>query len=392
METALVINPGSSSRKYALYKDGLQVLEFCFENTDTGYEVCSHKQGEQQVCNAISQEGFGSAFTKVADAVKKYLEAEKMTLNRIAIRVVAPGTEFQKHVVIDDVFVSKLQAKEVSVPLHIPAILKELNEAKKLFPDTPLVAVSDSAFHTTMPAFVREYSLSKSDAEAYDIHRFGYHGLSVESVVHRVHGVIGRDPERMVVCHVGNGVSVTAVKDGKSIDTTMGYAPVSGVPMGTRAADLDPSAMLELMRVRNMRPAEAAVYVHTNGGLAGLAGDGDIRRLLDRKSHGDTAATQALDLFAYHIQKAVAGATVALGGFDVLVLTGTAAIRSVELRKLLTDKLSHFGIGIDEDRNDLLVGKEGVISLQRSMVKVVVMRTDEMGEMQRIALQTDVKK
>lgn len=385
MATTLIINPGSSSRKYALYREGKLVFEYQFESNDTGFEVCSQKRGSQQTCQSISVEGFGSAFLKVVKEVQKYLEEEKVSLDAIGVRVVAPGTFFQKHAVIDGVYLSMLQSKEVSVPLHIPAIIKAITQCREHFPETTLIGVSDSAFHSTLPPCAREYSLLRADAEAYDIHRFGYHGLSASSVVNRVHAVIGKDPARMIVCHIGNGVSITAVKDGKSVETSMGFAPVSGVPMGTRAADLDPSALLELMRLRSMRPADASLYVHTNGGLSGLAGDGDIRRLLDRRSHGDQQAKEALELFAYHIQKAIAASTIALGGFDTLVLTGTAALRSSELRTLVTKKLTHFGIGIDEDRNDLLVGKEGVISVQRSMIKVTVMRTDEMGEMMHIA-------
>jgi acetate kinase len=189
----------------------------------------------------------------------------------------------------------------------------------------------------------------------------------------------------LVVCHIGSGVSVSAIKNGAGVETTMGYSPVSGIPMGTRASDLDPGALLEIIRRKKMSPSEAVVYLNKDGGLLGLSGDGDIRRLLDRRAKGDMAATTALDIFAYHIQKAIAASTVALQGMDVLVLTGTAALRSSELRALITSHLAYLGVDIDTNRNDVLVGKEGVISIHNAEVKVVVMRTDEMREMARIA-------
>lgn len=390
MEATLVINPGSSSRKYALYVDGQMVLEYGFESTDAGFEVCSQKKGVQQTCEAVSKESFESALEKVSSDVKKYLQTENANLLRIGVRIVAPGTVFQEHKLIDDIYLSHLRSKEVAAPLHVPAILREINQAKKYFPVLPIIGVSDSAFHHTMPTIAREYSIDRADAVAYDIHRFGYHGLSVESVVNRIHAVIGVDPKRLAVCHVGNGVSVTAVKEGKSVDTTMGFAPVSGLPMGSRAGDLDPSCLLEVMRLRNMNVADTSLYIHTNGGLSGLGGDGDIRRLLDRKARNDSAAATALEVFAYHIQKAIAAATVSMGGIDAIALTGTASVRSSELRDLLTRHITHLGLTIDTDKNDLLVGKEGVITAQQSAVKVVVMRTDEMGEMARIATQYQV--
>jgi acetate kinase len=160
--------------------------------------------------------------------------------------------------------------------------------------------------------------------------------------------------------------------------------------MGSRASDLDPGALLEIMRVKNMRPSEANVYLHTCGGLSGIAGDGDIRRLLDRRSHGDENADKALNLFRYRIQTAIMAATVPLGGLDTLVFTGTAGFRSAELRLLIAKDLAFFGIRIDDTRNDVLVGKEGVISAHSEEIKVVVMRTDEMREMARVADQLDL--
>lgn len=385
MAITLVVNPGSSSKKYALYKDGQVVLELAFEGSDAGYEVCIQKKDGQQTCESVDTGAFRAALERVAKVVHEYCATENLKLTAIAVRVVAPGTTFQKHALVDDVYLALLRGEEHAAPLHIPIVLTEIQLCREQFPGTPIVAASDSAFHSTLPLIAREFSLNREDAATLDIHRFGYHGLSVSSIVNRIHSIIGQDPIRLIVCHVGSGVSITAVKNGASTETSMGYSPVSGVPMGTRASDLDAGALLEIIRKKDMAPADAAVYIHKSGGLEGLAGDGDIRRLLDRRAKGDMSATMALDLFTYRIQKEIAAATVSLQGVDVLVLTGTAALRSAELRTLITRHLSYLGIDIDTNRNDVLVGKEGVLSVHNAKVKVVVMRTDEMREMARVA-------
>jgi acetate kinase len=392
MDTTLVINPGSSSRKYALYNDGQAVLEIKFEDTNTGYEMCSQMSGTQQVCESIKQVDFAESFERVVEAVDSYLLRGNIgdKLDNVVIRIVAPGSEFQRHQIIDSKYVSKLKKRESSAPLHIPVILREVDKARKHFKQAKIIAASDSAFHSEMPPQAREYSISKEEVNQFDIHRFGYHGLSVASVVRHIHARIGQDPERMIVCHVGNGTSVTAVKSGKSVETTMGFGPSTGLPMGSRAGDIDNAALLELMKVKHWRPSDAELYINTKGGLAGMAEDSDIRRLLDRRSQNDTTAAWALDVFAYNIQKAVAAQTVALGGLDVLVLTATASIRSAELRSLILRGLTHLGVQLSKDRNDLLVGKEGVISVHNSAVKVVVMKTDEMGEMAQVAEQINL--
>ena len=390
MGTTLVVNPGSSSKKYALYKEGQVIFEMSFEGGNAGYEVCIQKQGIRQVCESITQSDFNIAFAKVAAAVKEYSDSESCSLQAISVRVVAPGTVFQKHTVVDEAYIALLRNKELSAPLHIPNILKEIQSCREHFPNVRIIAASDSAFHFSLPFVAREFSLQREDALALDIHRFGFHGLSVASVTHRLHSVTGREPEKLIVCHIGNGVSITAVKDGKSVETSMGYSPVSGVPMGSRASDLDPGSLLEIMRIKNMRPSDATVYLNTCGGLSGLAGDGDIRRLLDRRAHGEETATLALNHFTYQIRKEILSATVSLGGIDTLVLTGTAAFRSAELRALVIKDLEYMNIRIDENRNDVLVGKEGVISTHSQEIKVVVMRTDEMREMARVADQLDL--
>jgi acetate kinase len=390
MGTTLTVNPGSSSKKYALYRDGVMVRELVFESANIGFESCTVKRGSQQTCAPITGPEFDNAFAIVAKECQDFCAAEGGVVDTIGIRIVAPGTAFQKNTVVDEAYLVLLREKEQLAPLHIPAVLREISESKKYFPKTRIIAASDSAFHSSLPFMAREFSLDRVDADTFDIRRFGYHGLSVASIVNRVHAVVGQDYERMVVCHIGSGVSVTAVKRGVSVETSMGYSPVSGIPMSCRASDLGADALLQLMREKKMKPSEATVYLNRHGGLSGVAGDSDIRHLLDRRSKGEAVATQTLDLFAYHIQKAVAASTVSLGGIDALIFTGTAGFRSAELRTLVTKNLQYLGVVIDEEKNDVLVGKEGAISNHTTPVKVVVMRTDEMREIARVAEQLNL--
>lgn len=387
MGTTLTINPGSSSKKYALYHDGVMVREFFFESATAGFEARTSKRGDQQTCESIAADQYENALLYVAKECEEFCATEGGNLDSVAIRVVAPGTVFQQHTVIDEAYIALLRDKEQQAPLHIPSILHEIKSCQQHFPHIRIIAASDSAFHKTLPFVAREFSIEREDATQFDIHRFGYHGLSVSSVVHRIHAVVGQDPKRMIVCHIGSGVSVTAVKEGVSIDTTMGFSPVSGLPMSTRASDLSADAFLEIIREKKLKPSEATVYLHKYGGLLGLAGDSDIRHLLDRRAKGEQIATEALDHFIYHIQKSIAALTAALGGVDALVFTGTAGFRSAELRLLVAKRLRHLGVTIHEEKNDLLVGREGTISESDAEVKVFVMKTDETREIARIAEQ-----
>lgn len=385
MKNVLVINPGSSSKKYALYQGTKLALDIRFEETNGGFEMCSIQADRQQTSEAVDQTTFDSAFKRVAEAVKASLEESQQTLAAIVVRMVAPGTVFQRHQTLDRELIQKLEQHQSSAPLHVPTILQDVRFAAEAFPEAKMIAASDSAFHATMPTTAREFSIDRSDASTHDIHRFGYHGLSVASTIRRIHPVTGLNPEKVIVCHIGGGVSVTAVRDGQSIDTTLGYSPTSGLPMGSRAGELDPGALLELIRAKNLKPSEAAMYIHTKGGLAGLSGESDIRRLLDLRSKGDLLAKETLSHFVYHIQKAIVSMTVPLEGLDMVVLTGTAASRSSELRSLIFNGLKHLGIQIDNDRNNTLFSSDGVLSAAASDIKVVVMRTDEMGEMAWLA-------
>lgn len=385
MSVILSINPGGSSKKYALFVDGRIVIEAVYEkNTDT-YQSSLKQPGIADAVLSVTKEEYNHAVSSFAVTVKEYLQSEQKTLSTIGVRVLASGSYFQKHTNIDEVYLSLLRAKESTAPLHIPATLSEIQQSRENFPGVPVIAISDTAFFKTLPPVMREYSLSRETVKELDIHRFGYHGLSVNSIVSRIHSVTGRDPERMIICHVGSGISVTGLKNGTPVYTSAGYSSLGNLPMTTRAGDVDAGVIIELFRSCKGKSDEVVNFLHKEGGLFGLAGTDDVRHVFDRKSQGDTKAAFAIEKITYALQEKIAEATIATGGVDTLVFTGTIGVRSPEFRRLAVDRLGHFGISIDEDKNNLFLSKEGVLSQARSLVKVAVMRTDEMGEIARTA-------
>lgn len=386
MAFSLIINSGSSSKKLALYQEGKLILESFLERQGDGFEICVAVNGVQQKCELLPKEGFKDSlknFFKLAKA--RGVINDKIEITKVVLRVVAPGTYFQSHRFIDNQYLSELKKVSHLAPLHLPQIIQEVESVKKELPDSLLIAASDSAFHSSIPDYIRRFSISPKDTINFDIYRFGYHGLSIASVMRKLSASSQWNLKRVIVCHIGSGVSVTAVLNGKSFDTSMGYSPGSGLIMGSRAGDVTTGALLALMTQRHMKPLDAVLYLQTNGGLKALAGESDIRVLLERRRAGNQEATTALASFVYQIQKTIGSYVAALGGLDVLVFTATAGVRSSELRQLILNNLSGLGIKVDQDKNEICLSRDGVISTNDSPVAVLVMKTNESEEMFRLS-------
>jgi len=385
MAFTLLINPGSSSKKYSLIQDGRVVSNTRFERSGDTFEICVEQDGVQQKCEGISGDTFSMSLRQMLDRlVDTKVITNLQEITAVGIRIVAPGSYFQKHQIVDGTFMRLLREREPAAPLHIPHTLVELEVIQRELPFAKIVAVSDSAFHVTLPTWARDYSIEATDTTDFDIHRFGYHGISMSSVVDIVRRQSDTFPARLVIAHVGSGVSMTALRNGVSIDTTMGFAPDSGLIMGTRAGDSDAGMLLELMRVKNMRLFDALAYVQGRGGLKGLTGESDFRQLLEHATHEEPIALAALQHFVYRFQKQLGAYAVALGGLDMVVLTATAAERSALLRTHLLSGLEWFGITLDPTMNEVLLGHDGVITTPGSAVEVQVVRTQELQEMLRV--------
>lgn len=387
MDTTLVVNPGSSSKKYALFREGKEVFSALFEHTGDGFGRCVEVNGTRQTCENATATQYEEG---LHNALKLALIAGILgTINeitRVGVRIVAPGTFFTTHRIIDTSFIRKLSMLVDAAPLHIPHELSEIARIREALPNARIIGVSDSAFHATRPSHARMYSIPLHDSRAFDIYRFGYHGLSVASVVRRVATQNeGRTPARMVVCHIGSGVSVTAVAQGKSIETTMGFAPTSGLMMGTRAGEVDPAALIYLYKRYGNNLEKTELAVSQMGGLKGILDSSDLRVAIDRYMRKDQNAIIAVTMYFDGIRKAIGASSAVLGGIDTLVLTGTAPERNAMVRSLITERFEYLGLCINEKINEELGGRSGIFSTPKSAVTVQVVHTEEIAEIARIS-------
>ncbi|MSR78686.1 MAG: acetate/propionate family kinase [Candidatus Taylorbacteria bacterium] len=377
-----VINTGSASKKYALYRGEKRIFFAHFETEEATFVVTVDCGGS--VKREIPEKDFNNSL----DYVYKELVGSgaiadpQKEISAVGFRIVAPGEYFTSHRLIDDEYVKNLKDKRDSAPLHIEPMLNELALVRKLLRGIRIIGVSDSVFHSTLPVHAYTYAIQHDVAEKFGIRKFGFHGSSFASVVRKVGALSGTLPSKMIVCHLGSGCSITAIRDGKSIDTSMGLSPLEGVPMGTRVGDIDPGAVVRLGEVLKCGLEELEKFFYTRSGILGISGkSNDIRDLLTLEFDGDVRAKLALDVFVYRIQKYIGSYVAVLGGLDMLVFCATIGERSFVIRERICRNLSTFGIVLDEGKNKLTVGLDGF--LQKSGVPVAVITTDEMGEIVR---------
>ncbi len=371
----LTINLGSSSKKYALFGGDARLFMAHFEKTESGFAVTY--DGNEPA--AIDEVFYNNALSQVITYAKEKHNAE---INAVGIRVVAIGKEFGKHAVIDAKYLETLSKEAERDPAHIPFVVDELAELNRLLPGIPVVAASDSAFHSTMPAIASRYAIPSQNR----IERAGFHGLSVASAVSQLEKLLGKTPERVIVCHMGSGVSITALLNGKSIETSMGYSPVSGVPMSTRSGDIDPEAVLRLAEGSDTKSVRNMLY--SQSGLLALSGkSGDMRVLLEAEKNGDENSRLAIDTFAYRIKLLIGAYVAALGGLDAIVFSGTMGVRSAPVRSRVIQGLSHLGIVIDAGLNEKAQPMND-ISDTKSPVRIFVLKTDEEEEIKKAVADT----
>jgi acetate kinase len=284
----------------------------------------------------------------------------------IGHRVVHGGDRFSDPVLIDEAVVAGLGGLVELAPIHNRAALEAIRNARDRYPGTPQVAVFDTAFHRTLPEVARTYALPER-FRARGIHRFGFHGLSVQWASERVRVA------RLVVCHLGGGSSVTAVKNGSSIDTTMGFTPLEGVPMATRAGSIDPGALLYLLR-HGVSPEELDEALEHESGLVALAGSPDVAAL---EASGSPAARLALEIYAYRVAQAIASMATALGGLDALVFTAGIGEHAARVRADVCGRLAFLGVVLDKAANEGALGRSAEVSAAISSVAVHVVPARE---------------
>ena len=340
----LALNSGSSSLKFGLYRvhgaDVEPLLSGEAESIGRG-EGAFHvtdRQGRELIKEAAHFSGQEEAVARVARALT---EAGTPAPDAVGHRLVHGGPEQRRHARIDEAVMTRLEAAAALAPVHMPAALAVLRFARAHFPDRPMAACLDTAFHADMPEVARVLPLPRA-LRAEGIERYGFHGLSCESILRQLGG--GR-PSRLVIAHLGSGASVTAVRDGRSIDNTMGLTPAGGIVMATRAGDLDPGVLVWLMRARNLGADAIEDLVNHRSGLLGISGvDGDLRRL--RAAAASSAESRlAIEMFRYSARRGIAAMIAALEGIDLLVLTGGIGENEAATRDAICSGLSWAGVG-----------------------------------------------
>jgi acetate kinase len=315
-------------------------------------------------------------------------QLEKVGLIAVGHRVVQGGEEYERPVVIDDHVVRVVTELVDLAPLHNPANLAGIRVARAHFPDLPHVAIFDTAFHMTVPPVAHTYAIDAEVARRHRVRRYGFHGTSHAYVSREAARLLGRPPAEasMIVLHLGNGASATAVRGGESLDTSMGLTPLEGLVMGTRSGDIDPAIVFHLARTAGMDIDEIDDLLNKRSGVLGLSGRQDMRDLVAAAEAGDTAATLALDVYCYRLRKYVGAYTAALGRVDAVVFTAGVGENSAPVRARTLAGLEVLGIELDPEANAASASGDRVVSRTGSRTAVLVVPTDEELEIARQAL------
>ncbi|MBR3177192.1 acetate/propionate family kinase [Candidatus Saccharibacteria bacterium] len=383
----LITNPGSSSRKYALYKGTELVcsLHFEFEGKEI---ICTLKKADGS--KKVLKQTFKELTSTVAN-INRILTEEgylggMSKIDAILARVACPGEYFTQDHIVDEEYLKALEKGKKRAPLHVPVVAGEIEHFVKSFKDTPILAISDTSFHTDRPDLMKYYGFDTDIADKADIKKFGYHGLSIGSIVNymKEQDIL---PEKLIVCHLGSGSSLTAVFEGKSLDTTMGYSPIGGLLMATRCGDMDPAAALALKRHLGYESDESLEkYLNKECGLLGVSGQSDdMREILRLRDEGDKKGTFAHAMYVYRVQSCIGQMAASLGGVDAIVFTATIGERSDEIRRTVTQKLSYLGFSLDDDKNVGDLEERHVNIAADGSKPIWVIRTDEFEEMLRRA-------
>jgi acetate kinase len=362
--TSLILNAGSSSVKFRLYEGEERVLDGVIDGIG----------GE-----AFVEIGTSKSFRKVRnynDAGEIILAAlEKKTIDRIIHRV-THGEHHDKPAIITPSTLVELKLLIPLSPLHLPASI-DLITFFMAKTRAKHIACFDTMFHRTLPEVAKLYAIPQDVARKHGIYRYGFHGLAHEAMLLEAQRLAGRKFSRAITCQLGNGASVCAIKDGKSIDTSMGLTPLEGLVMGTRSGDIDPAVVIYLAHHAQMTPEEVLDLLEKRSGLKGLAGESDVRKLLERELRGDKIATLALDVFAYRVRKYIGAYIIALGGVDCIVLSGGIP-RAPKMRERILQGLEEFGVTLQNVEHPMPV------QLSSGKVQVWALEVDEQEHMRKL--------
>lgn len=381
----LVLNCGSSSIKYKLYnmddesvlaqggveRIGLDnaFLKLTLPNGEKKilmHDMPDHKEGVNFVFQTLLSEEYG--------AIKSLDE-----IDAVGHRIVQGGDLFEKSCLVNEGVEAGIESLCDLAPVHNAGHLKGIRAVDHLMPNVPQVTVFDNAFHSTMPAHAYLYAVPYELYEKYHVRRYGFHGTSHRYVSHRVAELMGKDIKdlKIITCHIGNGASVAAIKDGKVIDTSMGLTPLAGVMMGSRSGDIDPSAVTYIMDKLHLQPQEMADFLNKKSGVLGITGiSSDMRDIEEAAKNGNERAQLALRMYNYRIKKYIGSYAAAMGGVDVIVWTAGVGENQISTRMEACSGLEFLGVKMDAEANNCR-GEEKLISALDSKVQVWVVPTDE---------------
>lgn len=348
---------------------GQQNSKFVYDPTD-GEEVeveaaiSDHKEGLSKLVSYLLDETIG--VLKSTDDLKV-----------IGHRVVHGGSTFSKTRLVTPEVKSKIKDLFSLAPLHNPANLLGIEVCEELFPAAKQIVVFDTAFHQTMPSVAYKYALPKKITEEKKIRVYGFHGTSHKYISEKANEFLGTKNTKLITLHIGNGASVSAVKNGECIDHSMGFSPTAGLAMGTRTGDIDPSVVLHLIKNLGYSVDEASNILNKQSGMLGMTGYSDFRDIVAQSESGNKDCTEALELYAYRVKKYIGSFVASMNGLDALVFTAGAGENCKEIRELICKDLQFLGIEIDENLNNVRAKKLTEIHASNSKVKVLIIPTNE---------------
>jgi acetate kinase len=383
MKNILTINIGSSSKKYSFFQNGNLKVFSHYEKEEKNF-ILTKKIEEKEEKRKISEKEYNNSSNLEIEFLKeKFIKNEK-EISAVGFRVVCPGNFFLERIrKIDKNYLEKLEEGFQLAPLHIKPILREIKEFKSNFPDILSYGISDSSFFKDIPIEQKYYAIPKELSDKYDIKRFGYHGISAQSILRKIQK---EDVyKNIIICHLGSGASVIAVKNGKAFTSSMGFTPLEGLVMATRSGDIDFGVISYLSKKENLNFEEMNTLLNEKSGLIGLSKTNDMREIIERKEN-DKQADLAYNIFINRIKKYIGGFSAQLGGLDILIFTGTIGERSDIVRESILENMEFLSIYFNKEKNEEISKKgiEGSIEEKNSKVKIQIIKTDEMREMKRM--------
>ena len=379
----LVLNCGSSSLKYQLIDMSNEevIAKGTYERIGEGNSFLTHKVGGKKY---VLQHPVDNHEGAINFMIEQLLDTDYAVISdlseitAVGHRVVHGGEKFNKSVLITDEVIDTLKECTPLAPLHNPSGLIGIAACKKLLPHAKMVGVFDTAVHQTMPIEHYIYPLPYELYEKYGIRKYGFHGTSHMFVSQRAIELLGNPKEsRIVTCHLGQGASLCAVKDGKSLDTSMGLTPLAGIPMGTRCGDVDPSIVTYLMEKENLSISEVTKVLNKKSGVFGISGvTPDFRDIEAEVAKGNRRAKIAIDYYTYTVAQYIAKYAVTLGGIDAIVFTAGVGENQINIRRLICNNLKFMGVELDEEKNKVR-GEEAEITTNSSKIKAFVIPTNE---------------